>query len=162
MESVLDACDARSCIHVAVGPAAMAGPPGDRCVRVGAACYPTVQAAVDAAQDGDTVRIPAGRFAGGVVITKSITIAGAGAASTHLVGGEHVLTVGTWMAPSPPEVHISGVTLRGGRAHNSPGVGRLHRQTGRFRRRRRTGDRSRRRPGHGGGLCDHRQQRQPG
>ena len=105
---------------VLIGPAAMAGPQGDRCVRVGAACYPTVQAAVDAAQGGDTIRIPAGRFAGGVVITKSITIAGAGATSTQLVGGEHVLTIGTWMASSPPEVHISGVTLRGGRAHNSP------------------------------------------
>src|SRR3954451_954797 len=90
------------------------------CVRVRATCHPTVQSAVDAAREGDTVHVPAGSFAGGIVVTKSITIMGHGAASTHLVGGEHVLTVGTWMAASEPNVHISGVTIRGGRAHTSP------------------------------------------
>jgi hypothetical protein len=79
-----------------------------------------VQAAVDAAHDGDTVRIPAGRFAGGVVVTKSINLVGAGPSATALVGGEHVLTIGTWMAPTEPNVRISGLTLRGGRAHSSP------------------------------------------
>ena len=101
------------------GPAE-AGASRERCVRVAAACYPTVQAAVDAALDGEVVQIPAGRFAGGVVITKSITIAGAGSSSTQLAGGEHVLTVGTWMAITEPTVRISGLTLRGGHAHSSP------------------------------------------
>ncbi len=93
---------------------------GSVCVRVRGACYPTVQAAVNAAHHGDTVRIPAGRFAGGVVVTKSITLAGAGAGRTALVGGAHVLTVGTFDAPWQPTVHVSGLTLTGGRAHSGP------------------------------------------
>jgi hypothetical protein len=90
------------------------------CVRVGHSCFTTVQAAVDAARVGETVRIPRGRFAGGVVVTKSINLVGAGAHATALVGGEHVLTVGEWMAASEPTVTIRGLTLRGGRAHSSP------------------------------------------
>ena len=101
-----------------VGAASASG--GSPCVQVRGSCFRTVQAAVDAAQVGDTVRVPAGRFAGGVTITKSITLAGAGASATALVGGEHVLTVGTWMAATEPTVKISGLTLRGGRAHSSP------------------------------------------
>jgi hypothetical protein len=107
-----------------LGPAGAAGASGGSggspCVQVRGACYATVQAAVDAAHDGDTVRVPAGQFAGGVIVTKSITLAGAGADRTALVGGEHVLTIGTWMAPSEPTVSIGGLTLRGGRAHSSP------------------------------------------
>ena len=90
------------------------------CIRVGTTCFATVQAAVNAAQDGDTVVIPAGQFPGGVVVTTSISLVGAGAASTALVGGEHVLTIGTWMAASEPTVSIRGLTLRGGVAHSSP------------------------------------------
>ncbi len=93
---------------------------GSGCVRVHGACYATIQAAVDAAQDGDTVRIPAGRFPGGVTVNKSINLRGAGSSATHLVGGDHVLTIGEWMAPTEPTVRISGLTLRGGRAHSSP------------------------------------------
>ncbi len=113
-------------VVLAVSIAVLGGQPAaardqqHRCVRVGPSCYPSVQAAVDAARDGDTVRIPAGRFAGGVVVTKSITLAGAGAEVTQLVGGEHVVTVGTWMAATVPTVRISGMTLRGGHAHSSP------------------------------------------
>lgn len=98
-----------------------AGASGDApCVQVRGACFATVQAAVTTAQDGDTVRIPAGWFAGGVTITTSITLAGAGADQTVLIGGDHVLTVGTFGATSEPTVHIQGVTLTGGIAHSSP------------------------------------------
>jgi hypothetical protein len=104
-----------------LGPAVSAqASGGSGCVRVAGGCYPTVQAAVDAAHDGDTVRIPAGRFAGGVTVNKSINLVGAGASRTHLVGGDHVLTIGEWMAPTEPTVRISGLMLRGGRAHSSP------------------------------------------
>ena len=41
-------------------------------------CYSTVQAAVDAASDGDTIRIGPGTFPGGVTITKSLTLTGVG------------------------------------------------------------------------------------
>ena len=79
-----------------------------------------MQAAVDASHDGDTVRVPAGRFPGGVTITKSITLAGAGARATTLVGGEHVLTIGSFGSESaPPTVNVSGLTLTGGVAHST-------------------------------------------
>jgi hypothetical protein len=102
-----------------LAPAALADA-ATPCVRVGHACYPTVQAAVDAAGAGETVHIPRGRFAGGVVVTKSVDLVGAGADASSLVGGEHVLTVGEWMAATEPTVTIRGLTLRGGRAHSSP------------------------------------------
>src|SRR5262245_48801371 len=95
-----------------IAPAAAAPGP---CIRVGQVCYASVQDAVDAARNGDTVRIPAGQFPGGVVVTRSINLVGAGAGATALVGGEHVLTVGTWMARRAPTVTIRGLTLRGGR-----------------------------------------------
>ena len=100
--------------------AAFAGVGSGACISVGGTCFASVQAAVDAAHDGDTVRVPAGRFPGGVTITKSITLAGAGAPATVLVGGEHVLTIGSFeSASAPPTVHVSGLTLTGGAAHSS-------------------------------------------
>ncbi len=112
---------------VAVAGGLAVGPAGEAvaaersvCVRVHGACFATVQAAVNAAHRGDTVHIPAGRFPGGVVVTKSITLAGAGAGRTVLAGGEHVLTVGTFDAAHEPTVRITRVTLTGGRAQSGP------------------------------------------
>jgi hypothetical protein len=90
------------------------------CVRVGTTCFGSVQAAVDAAADGQTVRIPRGTFAGGILITKSLSLVGAGPSDTALVGGEHVVSVGVWGDPTPPTVTLRGLTLRGGRAGSSP------------------------------------------
>ncbi len=92
------------------------------CVRVGAVCHPSIQSALDASHDGDTITVPSGRFAGGIVITKSVTLRGAGVGKTVLDGGEHVVTVGTLFAPAgtEPEVSITGVTITGGRATDYP------------------------------------------
>src|SRR5512146_2402509 len=49
------------------------------CVGAGAGCYPTIQAALDAAHDGNTIRVGAGTFAGGIIITKSVRLLGTGA-----------------------------------------------------------------------------------
>ena len=57
-------------------------------------CYATLQAAVDAAPDGDTIKLGAGTFAGGVSITKSIDLVGAGPGATIISGGGPVLTIG--------------------------------------------------------------------
>jgi hypothetical protein len=108
----------------AVGTGAGAAAP---CVRVGSACYATVAQALASAADGDTVRVPAGTFPGGLRITKSITLQGAGADRTVLSGGGPVLAIGTAGADTQPRVTLRGVTLTAGRATStlvpdSPGV----------------------------------------
>ncbi len=76
--------------------------------------YGTIQAAVNAAQEGDTVRVAPGSFTEHVRIEgKAITLAGAGAAQTSIDGGGtgRVVTVsgtGTGL------VTIAGFTLRNG------------------------------------------------
>src|ERR1700742_597766 len=107
----------------AAGGLALAAEPAQAaavCVGSGGGCYPTIQAAVDAAHAGDTVTIGAGTFAGGVTIIKSVHLQGAGAASTITRGGDHVLTIGAYGAASEPTVSISGVTVTGGLARSSP------------------------------------------
>ena len=80
-------------------------------------CYPTVQAALDAAHDGDTVKLGAAPSPGGVTITKSISLVGAGAATTIISGGGPVLTIGVADAASEPTVSITGLTITGGLNH---------------------------------------------
>jgi hypothetical protein len=88
------------------------------CVQAGKArCYPTLQAALDAARDGDTVRLGAGTFAGGAAITKSISLVGAGPGATIISGGGPVLTIGVQDAAAEPTVSISGLTITGGENH---------------------------------------------
>src|SRR5512142_2017653 len=90
------------------------------CVGPGAGCYPTIQAALDAAHDGDTIRVGAGTFAGGIIITKSVRLLGTGAAATVIKGGGSVVTIGQYGAAVEPTVLISGVTITGGYATSSP------------------------------------------
>jgi hypothetical protein len=91
-----------------------------RCVGAGGGCYPTIQAALDAAQDGDTIRLGHGTFAGGITITKSVRLLGSGAKSTVIKGGGSVITIGEFGAAIEPTVMISGVTITGGFATSSP------------------------------------------
>jgi hypothetical protein len=86
----------------------------------GPGCYPTLQAAVNAAHDGDTITIAAGTYAGGVTIGVSVRLAGAGAARTTISGGGPVLTIGAYGAMSEPTVSIDGVTVTGGVTRSSP------------------------------------------
>jgi hypothetical protein len=94
-----------------VGVDALAAAP---CIRIAAHCYASLPEALAAAQDGDTVRVPPGTFPGGVRITKSITLLGAGAERTVLAGGGPVLTIGTAGAATQPTVTIGSLTLTGG------------------------------------------------
>jgi hypothetical protein len=89
------------------------------CVKVDATCYSTLGAALAAAEDGDTVRLPAGVFPGGERITTSITLVGAGAGKTIIRGGEHVLTVGVPFEEDLLEVRIAKLTLTGGFARST-------------------------------------------
>ena len=106
---------------LAAATAAAAQPAHHRelCVGRGAGCYKTVQAAVDAARSGDTVRIGRGTFAGGVRIRASIHIVGAGARLTTIRGGGPVLTIGAFGAATEPSVSITGVEVTGGVTHSS-------------------------------------------
>jgi hypothetical protein len=90
------------------------------CVGGGPGCFSTLQAAVSAAHDGDTITVAPGRYAGGVMIDVSVKIIGAGADSTVIRGGGSVLTIGAYGASAEPTVSISGVTITGGVARSSP------------------------------------------
>ena len=46
--------------------------PSDLCVGSKPGCFSSIQAAVDAAQDGDRIEIGPGTFAGGITIGKSV------------------------------------------------------------------------------------------
>ena len=86
----------------------------------GSHCHSTIQAAVDAAHDGDTIRIGSGTYAGGITITASVNLVGAGAQRTTIRGGGPVLTIGAIFAPTEPTVSIDGVTITGGVTTSSP------------------------------------------
>jgi hypothetical protein len=82
--------------------------------------YRQIGPAVAAAKDGDTVKVGPGTYQGGITIDVSVKLAGAGAGSTIIRGGDHVLTIGAFGAPSEPVVSVSGVTITGGIARSSP------------------------------------------
>jgi fibronectin-binding autotransporter adhesin len=103
-------------LSVAAAPALAA----DLCVG-GPGCFATIQAAVDAAQDGDTIEIGPGTFAGGLTILKSVKLAGVAAGATIIEGGGPVITIGEFLAPTQPTVAISRVTITGGLNDSSPG-----------------------------------------
>src|SRR5213592_1713751 len=84
------------------------------CVGSKPACFVTLQAAVDAASDGDTITIAPGTFTGGVAVDVSVDIRGAGAGATTIRGGGPVVTIGVEQAAVEPTVSISGVTITGG------------------------------------------------
>lgn len=81
-------------------------------------CYASIQAALNAAQDGDTIRVGSGTFAGGLTIERSVSLLGAGADATTIRGGGPVVTIGS--ATSSPTVSIAGVTVTGGLTATDP------------------------------------------
>src|SRR5262249_39991945 len=90
------------------------------CVGAKPGCFPTVQAALNAAQNGDTVQIGPGTFQGGIVIDKSVNLVGVAAAATIIKGGGPVITVGEPSGQGTPTVSISRVTITGGFNNSKP------------------------------------------
>jgi hypothetical protein len=90
------------------------------CVGSRPGCFSTIQAAVNAASDGDTITIAPGTFAGGVTIDASVDIRGAGASATTIKGGGPALLIGREQATTEPTVSINGVTITGGFNNSSP------------------------------------------
>jgi hypothetical protein len=90
------------------------------CVGSKPSCYETIQAALDAAHDGDTITVEAGTFDGGVGIENSVKLIGAGAAATIVKGGGPVVTVGSRTGQRSLTVSIAGVTITGGVSNANP------------------------------------------
>jgi hypothetical protein len=110
------AAAAVAAVALGVGAAAPAGaaPHSVLCVGGKPACFTTIQAAVDAAGDGDTVTVAPGTYAGGITIDKSLELDGAGAGATVIAGGGPVVTIGTFEGDNGFTVSIDGVTITGG------------------------------------------------
>ncbi|NYT20374.1 MAG: PEGA domain-containing protein [Methanomicrobiales archaeon] len=89
-----------------------------------------IQAAVDAASDGDTIILKKGTYYENVVIDKSVTIIGFGPGTTVINGetGENVVEGGVINITKPhllssgPTVTLIGMTITGGDAHYGGGI----------------------------------------
>jgi hypothetical protein len=110
-------------LAVLVPAAAQADPSGagvaakTLCVG-GPHCFATIQAAVNAAADGETIRIGPGTFAGGVTIDRSVNLVGVTAFATTISGGGPVLTIGS--ATATPTVTLSNLSITGGDTSTDP------------------------------------------
>jgi hypothetical protein len=93
------------------------------CVGRGADCFAKIQAAVDAAHDGDVIQVGRGSFSGGITIDKSLTLVGARAGASTIRGGGPVLTIGVLGAATEPTVAIRRLTITGGRTTSSAHCG---------------------------------------
>ncbi|MBD2702913.1 right-handed parallel beta-helix repeat-containing protein [Spirosoma sp. BT702] len=77
----------------------------------GGGTYPTIQAAVDAANTNDVIAVPAGMYTEQLLITKALTINGAGAGST-IVQAPAVMTAGQLATDHRNIIEIrNGVTV---------------------------------------------------
>src|SRR3954454_1458501 len=101
---------------LAAAAASSASKPATLCVGTEPGCYSSLQAAVDAAGDGATIQVRAGTWAGGVTVTRDLTLTGADNAVVS--GGGPVLTIGS--ATATPTVRISNLTFTGGVTHGNP------------------------------------------
>ena len=122
MKSIALAACVIGAAGVAFSASTAAAAPRTLCVGSKPGCFLTIQPAVNAAHDGDTIAIAPGTYPGGVTIDVSVTVVGAGAASTIIKGGGPVLTLGVPGAPNPPTISITGVTVTGGVANGDGNV----------------------------------------
>jgi hypothetical protein len=106
-------------VVAAVAVAAASGSTAASTLCVGGpGCYSTVQAALNAAADGDTIRVGPGTFAGGVTILHSVTLVGVDDHASRISGGGPVVTIGS--TTSAPTVTIENLTITGGLTTTNP------------------------------------------
>ncbi|MDX2167669.1 MAG: right-handed parallel beta-helix repeat-containing protein [Deltaproteobacteria bacterium] len=107
-------------MRIAVLLALLAPPAGAATLEVGPGS--SIQAAIDAAGDGDLVRVAAGTFSEDIDFRgKAITVVGAGAASTLLHGSGRGPVV-TFAGGEGPDAVLDGLTITGGVALRGGGV----------------------------------------
>jgi len=112
---------AASAVFAGASPAARSATTASLCVGAKPGCFASIQAAVDAARDGDTIDIGAGTFQGGVTIAKSVHLVGVSAAATVVSGGGPVVTIGQFEGDNGGlQVALSGLTITGG-LNDTPG-----------------------------------------
>lgn len=87
------------------------------CVGPAPGCFAAVQPAIDAAHDGDVIRVGPATFAGGITIDKSIELVGAGAHATTIRGGGPVVKIERSSTPNKLTVSIRDLTITGGLTH---------------------------------------------
>ncbi|OFE18764.1 hypothetical protein BA895_00790 [Humibacillus sp. DSM 29435] len=99
-------------ILAAASPAAASADTHVICVGSTPGCVATLDAALVSAHDGDTLRLGPGSYAGGVTVSKSVHLVGAGEGRTVIRGGGPVITIaGTTPAL---DVSLSQLTVAGG------------------------------------------------
>jgi hypothetical protein len=89
-----------------------------------------IQAAVDAASDGDTILLKKGTYYENVVINKSVTLIGFGPGNTIISGdtsrdiieGGVINITKPLLHSSGPNVTLNGMTITGGNAHYGGGI----------------------------------------
>lgn len=81
-------------------------------------CFASIQSAIDAATDGDTVNVAAGTYLENLSIPRSLTLNGAGASQTIVDGGgvDRVVTITSWPGTGANSVTIANLTMRNGHA----------------------------------------------
>ncbi len=84
-----------------------AGGVSGRFLLVGSGGFASIQAAVDAANDGDTIIVAEGSYAGQIIIDKDITLTGAGDA-TVLTGGAGLLDAGNFQGNRAAIIMVTG------------------------------------------------------
>jgi parallel beta-helix repeat protein len=83
-------------------------------LTVGTGQYTTIQAAVNAAQPGDTVLVPPGTYSENVLVNKSLTIRSSASAATTIVSA--AVPSNDVLLLSGSNIRVEGLTLIGGRA----------------------------------------------
>src|SRR3954471_20761466 len=81
--------------------------------------YPTIQSAINAGQDGDTIQVAAGTYYENLVWNDTaLTLAGAGAATTIIDGGG--LHSVLFLTNVPATATVKGFTIRNGHSTFQP------------------------------------------